>query len=377
MFARHILGFAQSPDRGGVERALLRLAGDWAASGRRVTLALGRAGPAVPSGVEVTELGSPGLPMIRRLPPVVRALEPDLVFCPGNHYAGAAALLRLRLGRACPPVVAKMSNAVRRGDHGFVMDGLHAAWLRAHGRFLDHLVAMTPAMAAAAGRALGMDGRVSVIPNPPTLPDPGAPPVPLPPGRFILGVGRLAPQKRWDRLVALLPRLSDPAVRLVILGEGRERAALERQASALGVADRLHLPGQAACPFAAMRAAALVALPSDFEGAPGVLREALSVGAPVVATDSSPAVREIVADARAGEVVPRGDADALLAALERRLRAGAPRPAPAPQPGEDAAARYLAVFDALVSARALSSPSGLGLPARRAFSPTFSEEGQP
>lgn len=358
MTARHILTFAQAPATGGVERAQLRLCGGWAAAGRQVTLVLGRAGAgwAPPAGVDVVELDSADFLALRRLAPIARAAAPDLIFCPGNHYTSMAALLRLRLRGRCPPIVAKMSNAPARGDHGPVLDRLHAVWLRAHGRFLDHLVCMTPATARAADQALGMQGRVGVIANPPRRADPDAPSVALPPGPVILGVGRLVEQKRWDRLVEALPRLPDD-VQLVLLGEGPERPALARRARELGVETRVHLPGHVPCPLPAMARAAAVALPSDFEGAPGVLREALSVGTPVVATDVSPAIREIVADATQGDVVPRGDADALLAALDRRLDPGAPRPTPVPQPGEDAVERYLDLFDGLVAARLSAAAS--------------------
>ena len=351
MPADHILSYARDLAGGGVERALLRLGGGWAAAGRRVTLVLGTtAGPLaaeLPAGVEVVALGGPSMPRLAAaLPGQVCARAPDILFCPGNYYTAIAAWTRLRLGRACPPVVAKMSNAVRRGDHGRIVDLGHQAWLGVHGRFLDQLVAMTPASAAAAVAATGMAGRVSVIANPPAVPRPGAALPPLPAAPFILGVGRLARQKRWDRLVAALPAL--PGVPLVIAGEGPERAALGAQAAALGVAGRLHLVGHVADPLPLMARAALLALPSDFEGVPGVLREALSVATPVVATDASPAVAEIVRSPALGDVVPRGDAGALASALGRWLAPDAVRPPPQPQPGADAAGRYLALFDRLV-----------------------------
>jgi glycosyltransferase involved in cell wall biosynthesis len=352
MTASHILTFAQLPDAGGVERAQGRLVHGWAAAGRRVTLVLGRSGGYDPvPGVEVVELGDAGFLALRALGAITRERAPDVVFCPGNHYTSMALLLRVRLGAGCPPIVAKMSNAPTRGDHGRVVGALHAAWLRSHGRFLDHLVAMTPGTATVAERALGMPGRVSVIPNPPTGRGRGAAaPPPLPPGRFILGVGRLAAQKRWDRLIQAVPRLADARVSLVILGEGGERTRLEALARALGVADRVHLPGHLDDPWPVMARAAVLALASDFEGVPGVLREALSVGTPVVATDASPAVREIVCEPSLGTVVARGDAVALVAALDRWLVHSTARPAPVPQPGADAVARYLDLFDRLVRA---------------------------
>lgn len=353
MAADHILSYARDLAGGGVERALLRLAGGWVAAGRRVTLVVGRAaGPLtaeLPAGIETVALGSGAMTRLAGgLVRTARARRPDILFCPGNHYTSVALWARLRLGRDCPPLVAKMSNAVRRGDHGVLLDRGHRAWLGLHGRFLDHLVAMTPATATEAALATGMTDRISAIPNPPAMPLPGVAQPPLPAVPFVLGVGRLVAQKRWDRLVAAMPALGDTPV--VILGDGPERAALLAQARALGVGDRLFLPGHAADPLPAMARAAVLALVSDFEGVPGVLGEALSRGTPVVATDSSPAVAEIVSGPTRGAIVARDDAAGLVAALRQRL-AGGVRPAPVPLPGGDSAAGYLALFDRLADAR--------------------------
>lgn len=354
MPADHILTYARTLDGGGVERAQLRLVRGWIAAGRRVTLVIGdRRGPLAaelpaegPRGADIVDLHATRYrALAAALPAIVRDRRPDVMFCAGNYYTGAAAWTRLVLGLASPPIVGKMSNAPTRGDHGRLVGTAHAAWLACHGRFLDQLVAMTPATAETAARMLRMAGRVSVIPNPPPIPIDGAAPVALPAGRVVLGVGRLVAQKRWDRLVAALPAL--PAdVAVAILGEGPLRGALAHQAQALGVADRLHLPGHVADPMPTMAAARLVALTSEFEGVPGVLREALAVGTPVVATDSSESIAEIVCDPSLGSIVARDDAAGLAAALTHWLEA--PRPVPVPPPGSDAAARYLALFDRLV-----------------------------
>ncbi|UVO51363.1 glycosyltransferase [Sphingomonas sp. SUN019] len=349
--AQHILSYAQTFAGGGVERALLRLCDGWVASGRRVTLLVGSCeGPLAAElrdGVELIVLGSTAYRALFAVPRIVAQLRPDVIFCPGSHYTSVAAWTRMRLRGGCPPIVGKVSNALDRGDHGAIVGAGHRAWLRLHPHFLDRMVAMTPAMADATITATGIAReRVAVIPNPPAMRIAGAVGLDLP-GLYILGVGRLAPQKRWDRLIAALPRLADTSVALVILGEGAERGALTAQAAASGVADRVLLPGHSADPLGAMERAAVVALTSDYEGVPGVLREALSVGAPVVATDCSPAMREIVSSAALGDVVAREDNDALVAALDRWL-GGAARPAPITPPGVDSVARYLALFDSLV-----------------------------
>ena len=343
--AQHILTYAEDLRGGGVERAQLRLARGWLAAGRRVTLAIedisGPLAAELPEGLEIVTPSR-----LLALPNVVRRVAPDIIFCPGNFYTGIAAWTRLRLGRTCPPIIAKMSNAPARADHARLMHAAHQVWLARHGSFLDHLVAMTPATADEAALATRMIRRTSVIPNPPAVPVPGT--LPALPARFILGVGRLEPQKRWDRLIAALPLLADQTIPLVILGEGSERGAIEAQIRALGLVKRVHLLGHSSDPLPVMARAAVLVLTSDYEGVPGVLREALSVGTPVISTDSSAAVAEIVDRTDRGTVIAREDAAALVAALNAWLEPTTHRPAPVPQPGADSADRYLALFDELV-----------------------------
>lgn len=340
-----IVSFVQHLDGGGVERAVLRLAAGWVAAGRRVTIVVGDdTGPLAaewPAGVARVVLTTRSR---RALARAVRRTPGELIFCPGNHYSSSAALLRLLGDRR--PIVAKLSNALERRDQGAATRWGYRRWLRAHRWFVDRLVALSPALAEEAARLTGFaSASIAVIPNPPARLDPRAAPVAVPAGRFLLGVGRLAPQKRWERLVAALADL--PAdLHLLILGEGAERARLTALAARLGLAERVHLPGHAADPLPAMARARTVVLTSDFEGSPGVLAEALAQGTPVVATASSVAIRELVPTPAHGRIVPVGDHAALVAALRDVL--AAPRPAPLVATGDPAAA-YLALFDALVA----------------------------
>jgi glycosyltransferase involved in cell wall biosynthesis len=346
--------FAQDLRGGGVESAQLRLARGWIAAGRRVTLFIGStAGPLaaeIPEGLEVVEQGTTDyLRALWALPDAITHAAPDILFCPGNFYTSMAAWARLRLGRSCPPVVMKISNALDRADHAGPVALGHRLWLRTQPRFIDHVVAMTPAMAAVARETMRLPAdRLSVIANPPPVSRGVA--APLPDATFVLGVGRLEPQKRWDRLIAAFARLDRADLHLVILGEGSRRAALEAQIADLGLRDRVSLPGHVD-PTLAYPRAALVALTSDFEGVPGVLREALAAGTPVVTTDSTVAVREIVTAPDLGTIVPREDGESLLAALAHWLRPEAKRPAPVPLPGARSSEEYLALFDRLVAAR--------------------------
>ena len=107
--------------------------------------------------------------------------------------------------------------------------------------------------------------------------------------------------------------------RLVALGEGPERPRLEALAAALGVADRVALPGFDPNSYAYMRRARLFVLPSRAEGLPTVLIEAMACGTPVVSTDCRTGPREILEDGRWGTLVPVGDEGALTRAMEAAL----------------------------------------------------------
>jgi glycosyltransferase involved in cell wall biosynthesis len=142
---------------------------------------------------------------------------------------------------------------------------------------------------------------------------PGEPPV-------VLGVGKLKPQKAFDVLLRAFARLrAERRARLVILGEGSERRALQQLAGELGVADDVALPGFVANPFAWMARCAVFALSSAWEGLPSVLIEALACGCPVVSTDCPSGPAEILGPDRLGALVPVGDADALARAIALAL----------------------------------------------------------
>jgi glycosyltransferase involved in cell wall biosynthesis len=132
----------------------------------------------------------------------------------------------------------------------------------------------------------------------------------------VLAVGRLEPAKDFATLLRAFALLRQQrAVKLIILGEGRERAALTRLAATLGVTADVDLAGWTDNPFAFMARANLFVLSSRFEGLPGVLIQALACRCPVVATDCPSGPREILQGGRLGPLVPVGDAEALAAGM--------------------------------------------------------------
>ncbi|WP_435103410.1 glycosyltransferase [Arhodomonas sp. AD133] len=177
--------------------------------------------------------------------------------------------------------------------------------------------------------------RVHVLPNPvidddlyaaaaapcphPWLEDGGAP--------VILGVGGFRRQKDFPTLIRAFAAVrARRPVRLVILGEGRQRQRMERLIRRLGVQDDVALPGFTDNPYAYMRRAALFALSSRWEGQPNVLIEAMALGTPAVATDCVSGPRDILGDGRFGALAPVADPQALAQAIEKTL-ASPPSPA--------------------------------------------------
>lgn len=142
----------------------------------------------------------------------------------------------------------------------------------------------------------------------------GQPPV-------VLGVGRLSSEKGFDMLVRAFALVRERTeARLVILGEGRQRAALEKLASDLGVARDLQMPGFVQNPYAYMARSAVFVLPSRVEGLPNALIEAVAVGVPVVAADCRSGPSEILLDGAGGPLVPVDDHDAMAEAVAGLLQ---------------------------------------------------------
>jgi len=138
----------------------------------------------------------------------------------------------------------------------------------------------------------------------------------LPDGPFIVAAGRLTRQKGFDVLIrAFAEKLSGRRLTLVILGEGPERAPLERLVRALGLDGRVQLPGFAANPWSYFARAAAFVCASRWEGFGNVIIEAMACGTPVVATDCDFGPREIVRHGESGLLVPVDDEDALGEAL--------------------------------------------------------------
>lgn len=172
------------------------------------------------------------------------------------------------------------------------------------------------------------ESRVHVIHNPvmPRHWDTDTVPAWLP-ERFLCCMGRLHPQKGFDRLFTILPQIFQrwPEYALVILGEGEERPRLERMAYELGFGDRLIMPGFVRSPHGILGRAELFLFPSRYEGFPNALMEAMALGCPVVSFDCPSGPCEVLQDGINGRLVPNGDMGAFAGATAEMLENPAAR----------------------------------------------------
>ena len=250
------------------------------------------------------------------LPPViaharaVRRLQPDVFHAnlriPWADQYGLAAALWVRAGAviAVEQLITPSSSALQRR-----LKLLTSIFLDAH-------VAVGERLAREIEDEVGLPrGAIESIHN--SVPESDAAPRDRPGDGPVIGtVSRSAPEKRLDLLVRAVARL--PEVTAVIVGGGREEAGLRSLAEECGVADRIIMAGWTDDPLPWLAALDVFVLPSDYEGLPHAIIEAMLAGVPVVATDAG-SVREVVADGRTGSVVPRGDLDAIVAAIEALL----------------------------------------------------------
>lgn len=199
------------------------------------------------------------------------------------------------------------------------------------GRFVDRYVAVSEANAQYLAKVKGLPRRkMTVIRSAAAVErfDPAArPPAGL---KSSLGfgasdpvmavIGRLQPQKGHAVLLEAMPLVlrEAPQARLVCVGEGSLRGALEARTRELGIEGAVRFAGYPKDIVDWLALADFTVLPSFFEGLPLAAIESLAAGRPMVATavDGTP---EVILDGETGLLVPPGDPPALAAAICRMI----------------------------------------------------------
>jgi glycosyltransferase involved in cell wall biosynthesis len=217
--------------------------------------------------------------------------------------------LLARIGTGTPMIVSERNNPLRQRSVALwriLLDRLYPTAAAIVMQTERSKVCLPPAQRA----------RAIVIPNPMLAPA-AEPRSPAPP--TIVAVGRLNEQKGFDLLLNAFAEIADkmPDWRLMIFGEGPDRAALEHQVRHLGLNNRAFLPGASATPGAWISACDLFVLSSRYEGFPNVLAEAMGSGLPVISFDCDFGPAEMITDNVDGLLVPPENTSALASALLR------------------------------------------------------------
>jgi glycosyltransferase involved in cell wall biosynthesis len=156
-------------------------------------------------------------------------------------------------------------------------------------------------------------------------------------------VGIVATLRSWKGhryLLHAIAALGRSDVTLAVVGDGPQRAALEKLAADLGLAHQVRFAGNQADVAPWLQALDVFCLPSYAnEGVPQALMQAMACGLAVVTTPVG-SIAEIVAHERTGVIVPPEDSDAIRGALAALLDDEAHRRALGARAAEDAAARF-------------------------------------
>lgn len=328
---------------GGAEIAMANLAAALSQRGHHVTLLTARWHPEWPASAVCR-----GAPVVRLPQPrwrvwgtwrYMRALSGwlashrgqfDLVYVSMLKHDAYAALSVAR--RARFPVVVRAEGAGLTGDVHWQLEARFGRQIKRRVMRADALVAPSARVEAELIAAGYPRQRIGSIANGVPIPPPReessqqaaraalaevSPALALPTGApLAVYTGRLDAAKGLTTLVAAWPEVvaHEPEARLWLVGEGPLARQIGDQARALGLEDRVVLPGAFDDVQDVLRAADLFVLPSAEENMSMALLEAMALGLPVVASDIA-GNRALIRDGQHGRLVGPGDAAALAAAV--------------------------------------------------------------
>ncbi|KAA5545895.1 glycosyltransferase family 4 protein [Roseiconus nitratireducens] len=297
-----ILCVIHSLDGGGAERVMAGLASRLARRQHRVTLVTyaDTGGDRYPLDPEVRRrclelrhdaTWRPGkwMQVRRRHRAVARVMaseSPDVVlsFCDRNNID-----VLMSASRRSPPIVICERSDPAQQSLGMLWNSLR--------RRVYHRSSSAIALTETSARFLRrLCDRVIVIPSAVDPPPLESDRVAAAERKTIVGVGRLEPEKGFDRLIEAFAGFSeqDASWRLLIYGEGSEREQLLQQADQLGIADRVALPGWVRPIWQPLSEATVFCLPSRYEGFPSALLEAMALGVPCISVDCESGPRAII-----------------------------------------------------------------------------------
>lgn len=334
--------FLPSLAGGGAEKSMLVLAHALARRGFAVDLVLAQAkGPYLAEvGDKLRLIDLKASRVLFSLPALIRYLrqERPAALLSSLDYANVVALWARRLAGIPDKVVVNDQNtlSIVSKQSSQLRQRLVPLLVKHFYPWSDRIVGNSRGVAEDLQQITGLpEKQIQIIYNPVVTPDmrektrvfPDHPWLQNSDVPVLLAIGRLTAQKDFAtllRAVAQVQRMQP--CRLIILGEGPDRAELEALVGELRLGSSVSLPGFVKNPYAYLARASLFVLSSRWEGLPTVLIEALACGVPVIATDCPSGPREILADGRYGTLVPMQDATALAEAIRQGLNGHIARP---------------------------------------------------
>ena len=320
---KKILVVISSLRRGGAERVVSRLTQAWAQEHRVTVVVFNAEGRAYLHGGTLVDLDVPSrggllrkmLAATRRIFQLRRLMarvEPDFVF-----GFMESANLSLVVASSFTPWRRRLTVSVHNDPSR--MHSLHRLGAFLLYRCAARVVAVSQGVGERLSRKILLaPSRITVIYNPVALKEVESvtaflsPPVP---GPYFFAAGRLAPQKDFARMLRLFAMLPPDGTRLIIAGDGPERASLHALAATAGLSGRVVFLGNVENPFVYMQHAIAFLMTSRYEGFPMALIEALACGCPVLAMDCDFGPREAVRDGQDGFIVSPQDESAFVSKL--------------------------------------------------------------
>lgn len=320
-------------ENGGLERVQANLAPYFAQSGMDIWLVAGKfmpdASAMLPVGIPVLEIAPTGKhKFFSGLYRQLRAHRPDILITTSNDVSCLVLLLRKIYFPAMKVVCTQhlsisepLKHAVRfkKIKQKLTLKAMQWLWPQA-----DAIIAVSVALSEETRQHLMLKKSVSTIYNPvvlPYYPDLIKQKINIPWEDNSLPVfvysGRLVQVKRVDLLIKAFNQVqTHQPCRLLIVGDGAERALMQELISDLNLDSSCYFAGHQNNPLPWIKAADALVLSSDYEGFGNVLVEAMACGTQVIATDCPHGPAEILEHGRYGQLVPPNNSASLAEAMQ-------------------------------------------------------------
>lgn len=329
--------FPPSLEVGGVQRVTLNLARGFAAQGFETDLvvikAQGKLADEVPEAINLVNLNaSRALTSVLPLRRYLQNAQPDVLLAASEPVNLAAIWAKMLAPNVKTKIGAIVMNtlSVRQANPTFRREKFYSTLTRWFYPRADYVIALAEGIRQDLAQFINLPlEHITTIPSPVLTPDfyeraqqpidhewftDGKSDVPV-----ILGVARFVPAKDLSTLIRAfaIVRENRPA-RLLIIGDGEERAKLEALVNELDLGDDVSMPGtKNNLPY--MKATDVFVLSSIFEGLPTVLIEALACSPAIVSTDCPSGPQEILEGGIYGKIVPMRDPQAMAEAIIHQL----------------------------------------------------------